>query len=32
VWERFSQLAEQWAVPDAQHHAAAGAGRIDRAT
>jgi len=32
VWERFSQLAEQWQVPEPSHHAPAGAGRIDRAT
>jgi hypothetical protein len=32
VWERFSQLAEQWEVPEPPHHAPAGAGRIDRAT
>ena len=32
VWERFSQLAEQWQVPEPSHHAPAGTGRIDRAT
>jgi hypothetical protein len=32
VWERFSQLAETWEVPDARHTAPAGAGRIDRPT
>jgi hypothetical protein len=32
VWERFSQLAEQWEVPDAPHDAPAGAGRIERGT
>jgi hypothetical protein len=31
VWERFSQLAERWEVPDAPHDAPAGAGAlIDR--
>jgi hypothetical protein len=32
VWERFSQLAERWEVPDALHNAPAGPGRIDRGT
>ena len=32
VWERFSQLAEQWEVPDAPHNAPGGAGRIERGT
>ena len=32
VWERFSQLAEQWDGPEPQHHAPAGPGRIERAT
>jgi hypothetical protein len=32
VWERFSQLAEQWDVPEPPHNAPAGAGRIDRTT
>ena len=32
VWERFCQLADEWDVPDAAHHAPAGPGRIDRPT
>ena len=32
VWERFSQLAEAWEVPDAPHRAPAGPGRVDRRT
>ena len=32
VWERFSQMADQWDVPDAPHTAPAGPGRIDRST
>ena len=32
VWERFSQLAEAWDVPDAPQMAPAGPGRIARPT
>ena len=32
IWERFSQLAEAWDVPEAQHHAPGGVGRVARPT
>jgi hypothetical protein len=32
IWERFTQLADTWDVPEPTHHAPAGAGRVARPT
>ena len=32
VWERFSQLAEGWDIPDPRHDSPAGPGRVARKT